>query len=58
MKGQISHRGRRQSGLVWPASGRAFVVVPLVDADDVVVVGVVVTVGDVFVVLCFPMDDL
>ena len=39
--------------------GRAFVVVPLVDADDVVVVGVVVTGGVVVVVVrLVPMDDL
>ena len=36
-------------------AGRAFVVVPLVDADDVVVVGAVVTGGVVVVVVvCFP----
>ena len=34
-------------------AGRAFVVVPLVDADDAVVVGAVVTGGAVVVVVCF-----
>ena len=33
-------------------AGRAFVVVPLVDADDAVVVGAVVTGGAVVVVVC------
>ena len=34
-------------------AGRAFVVVPLADADDAVVVGAVVTGGAVVVVVCF-----
>ena len=34
-------------------AGRAFVAVPLVDADDAVVVGAVVTGGAVVVVVCF-----
>ena len=34
-------------------AGRAFVVVPLIDADDAVVVGAVVTGGAVVVVVCF-----
>ena len=47
------------AGVAVPAvAGRAFVVAPLGDADDVGVVGVVVT-GGVVVVVCFcPMDDL
>ena len=35
-----------------------FVVVPLVDADDAVVVGAIVTGGAVVVVCSCPMDDL
>ena len=40
-------------------AGRAFDVVPFVDADDAVVVGAVVTGGAVVVVICFfPMGDI
>ena len=58
MKGQITpSRSTPQRTcvggvVVRVVSGRAFVVVSLVDADDAVVVGAVVTGGDVVVVVC------